>query len=82
MRADPHNHTVALLDLIHDDESEHDILIMTVLRDFNDPPFEFVDEIIDFVKQTLEARNSPNTEGSLISPSSFYRALFSSIGMV
>lgn len=55
LRADPSNHAVPLLDIIVGDRN-YDFIVMPVLRFFYDPPFLFVDEVLDFIKQTLEVR--------------------------
>lgn len=39
---------------IEDDEALY--ITMPILREFDDPPFYFVGEVIDFVQQTLEVR--------------------------
>jgi len=53
LRANPSNHAVPLLDLIVGND-EYDFIVMPVLRFFNDPPFVFVEEVLDFIQQTLE----------------------------
>lgn len=57
LRSDPKNHAIPLLEVISDDESQSDILVLPLLRRYNNPPFEFVDEVIEFVRQTLEVRS-------------------------
>ncbi|KLO08628.1 hypothetical protein SCHPADRAFT_916894 [Schizopora paradoxa] len=53
LRSDPRNHTVPLLDFLIG-EGENNFLVMPVLRRFGDPPFVYVGEVVDFVRQTLE----------------------------
>jgi len=55
LRAESSNHTVPLLDIIEGND-EYDFLVMPLLRFFDDPPFRvmFVDEVLDFVQQSLE----------------------------
>lgn len=54
---DARNHCVPILDYIEGDEGENiSFLVMPLLRKFDDPPFYFVEEIVDFVRQTLEVR--------------------------
>lgn len=52
---DPQNHAVPLLDSFTDDkDSNVAFLVMPLLRNFDDPPFSAVQEVIDFVRQTLQ----------------------------
>ncbi|OCB91923.1 hypothetical protein A7U60_g791 [Sanghuangporus baumii] len=52
---DPRNHCVPILDVIRDESAPNsEFLILPLLRPFNIPPFFSVDEMLDFVKQTLE----------------------------
>lgn len=54
---DPTNHCIPILDFFIDDvDSDIGFLVMPLLRRFNDPPFFYVDEVVDFMKQTLEVR--------------------------
>lgn len=53
LRDDPSNHAAPLLDLIIGN-GEYDFIVMPVLRFFYDPPFVFVDEVLDFIQQSLE----------------------------
>ena len=53
IRADPHNHCVPLLDVIHP-EPKHAYLIFPTMREFNDPDFETLGEILESIKQMLE----------------------------
>lgn len=51
----PQNHTVPLLDYIgNKSEGEQDYIVMPLLRPFDNPPFEVVGEVLDFIGQTLE----------------------------
>ncbi|KAL5530916.1 hypothetical protein ACEPAG_3792 [Sanghuangporus baumii] len=52
---DPTNHCVPILDIIRD-ESEPcvEFIVMPVLRPFDHPPFFNVEEVRDFLKQTLQ----------------------------
>lgn len=57
-RKDPYNHCVPLLEnLIDDCDPKHCFIVMPLLRSFDSPDFESVDEALDFVHQTLEVRN-------------------------
>ncbi|KAI5120179.1 hypothetical protein M0805_002647 [Coniferiporia weirii] len=50
---DPRNHCIPILD--HFELSEDiEIMVMPLLRPLDEPPFNSVDEAIDFVRQTLE----------------------------
>ncbi|KAL5513743.1 hypothetical protein ACEPAH_4143 [Sanghuangporus vaninii] len=52
---DPRNHCVPIIDVIRD-ESEPcvEFLVMPLFRPFDEPPFFNVEEVLDFMKQTLE----------------------------
>lgn len=53
----PQNHSVPILDHFPSEESpELSFIVMPFLRAIDDPPFYFVDEVIDFVDQVLEVR--------------------------
>lgn len=52
---DPMNHCVPILDIIRDDsEAQNEFLVMPLLRPFDLPPYFTVEEVLDFMKQTLE----------------------------
>ena len=52
---DPRNHSVPILELIRDpDDPNISYMVMPFLRLMDDPPFEYIEEIIDFVDQILE----------------------------
>ncbi|KAL5513740.1 hypothetical protein ACEPAH_4140 [Sanghuangporus vaninii] len=52
---DPRNHCVPITDSFADNLDERiEFLVMPVLRQFDNPPFRAVNEVIDFLKQTLE----------------------------
>ena len=57
---DPANHSVPILDTFEDlvDESIS-YLVMPFLRLIDNPPFEVVEELLDFVDQILEVRPGP-----------------------
>lgn len=49
------NHCVPAYDCFQDEvDKEVEFLVMPVLRPFDDPPFEAVGEVLDFIQQTLE----------------------------
>lgn len=49
------NHCCPILDVFRDSEDEgYEYVVLPVLRDFNDPPFYAVVEVLEFVRQTLE----------------------------
>lgn len=54
---DPMNHCVPIYDYFLDtrDSDGGSFIVMPLLRAFNEPPFVYVDEVVDFVHQTLEA---------------------------
>ncbi|KLO08592.1 hypothetical protein SCHPADRAFT_908516 [Schizopora paradoxa] len=51
---DPRNHCVPILDSFEIEGDEAIYMVMPLLRDFNDPPFYAVKDVVDFVHQTLE----------------------------
>ena len=55
-RSDPNNHTVPLLGIVRGNmyDGDCDFLVMPLLRPFDDPPFVYVEEVVDFVRQTLQ----------------------------
>ena len=54
-RKDPKNHAVPFIEVIDDPNDETvSYLVMPLLRNASDPPFQYVKEIMDFVDQTLE----------------------------
>ncbi|TCD66663.1 hypothetical protein EIP91_001081 [Steccherinum ochraceum] len=53
--AGSHNHCVPVEDVLPDPlDKDNALLIMPYLRRFDDPPFEAVQEVMDFIQQTLE----------------------------
>ena len=57
--ADPRNHCVPVIDVIDDpDDGSKSYMVMPLLRNAADPPFQHVKEIIDFVDQILEVRST------------------------
>ena len=62
-KGDPKNHCCPILDVFRDAEDEgYEYVVLPVLRDFDDPKFYAVIEVLDFVKQTLEVTNvSPDS---------------------
>jgi len=57
LRADPRNHCVPIIDVIDDPEDDtKSYVVMPFLRCANDPSFQYVKEIMDFVDQILEVR--------------------------
>ena len=57
LRADPRNHCVPIIEVIDDpgDDSKS-YMVMPFLRDADDPQFQYVKEVMDFVDQILEVR--------------------------
>lgn len=53
-RANPSNHCVPVFDVFESTEPGFSLLVMPFLLGMNEPPFAFVDEVLDFVQQTLE----------------------------
>ena len=51
------NHCVPVLDVIREETKRpRDFLLLPLLRPFDDPPFFSVEEVLDFMKQTLQVR--------------------------
>ena len=51
----PANHCIKLLEVLVDDcDDYHCFLVMPLVRMFDSPDFVSVDEVIDFMRQTLE----------------------------
>lgn len=55
-RDHPRNRTVPLLDHFKSTDDDTTFLVLPYLCDFDEPPFAFVDEVLDFIQQTLEVR--------------------------
>jgi hypothetical protein len=54
---DPANHSVPILDTFEDSVNKSiSYLVMPFLRLTDDPPFEVVEEVLDFADQILEVR--------------------------
>ena len=54
---DPDNHCVPILEYFDDIEDQHlGFLVMPLLRCFDEPPFAYINEVLDFVYQTLTVR--------------------------
>lgn len=53
-RENPQNHCVPILDIFSEEDDSLEFIVMPLLMGFTRPPFAFVDEAIDFMKQTLE----------------------------
>ncbi|KAH8111756.1 kinase-like domain-containing protein [Phellopilus nigrolimitatus] len=52
---DPTNHCVPIFDtFVNEEDNQTMFLVMPLLRHFNEPEFEHVDEAIDFMRQVLE----------------------------
>lgn len=57
LRQDPRNHSVPVLDIFPDgDDPAISYMVMPLLRLIDEPPFDLVEELIDFVDQLLEVR--------------------------
>lgn len=53
--SDPRNHCVPFYDVFDvPDDKDKVMFVMPALRMFDDPPFETVGEVIDFIRQILE----------------------------
>jgi hypothetical protein len=57
-RADPANHCVPVEDVLKiPDVKDGTIIVMPLLRQYNDPPLETFSEAIDFFRQIFEVRS-------------------------
>ena len=57
LQAQAGNHAVPVLDVFQDKLIPgQSLVVMPLLRKFDDPPFKFVSEVMDFVDQMLEVR--------------------------
>ena len=57
LRADPRNHCVPIIEVIDDPEDDsRSYMVMPFLRAADDPQFQYVKEVVDFVDQILEVR--------------------------
>ena len=55
LRQDPRNHSVPVFDMFPDDEDPTtSYMVMPLLRLIDQPPFDLVQELIDFIDQILE----------------------------
>jgi hypothetical protein len=55
LRADTHNHCVPILEVLEVPDDDTTLLIvMPLLRKFDDPPFGTLGEVVDCVKQAFE----------------------------
>ena len=52
------NHSVPVFDIMADPyEPQMSLMVMPYLRPFNDPDFGTVDEVMEFIRQSLEVRS-------------------------
>ncbi|EAU85847.2 other/AgaK1 protein kinase [Coprinopsis cinerea okayama7 len=55
LASNPENHCVPVLAVLNPpDDPEHDIAVLPILRDYDDPPFETIGEVVDYIGQILE----------------------------
>ncbi|OCH90630.1 hypothetical protein OBBRIDRAFT_825818 [Obba rivulosa] len=55
LRSDPRNHCIPILELFEDpDDPTISYMVMPFLRPIHEPPFELVNEVVDFIEQILE----------------------------
>ena len=58
LASDPRNHCIPIYEvLIVPDVKVSAILVMPLLRTYNDPPFQTFGEAVDFMRQLIEVRN-------------------------
>ncbi|THH15510.1 hypothetical protein EUX98_g9455 [Antrodiella citrinella] len=64
VNGNPNNHCVPVLDVLPDPlDPSNALLVMPYLRPFNDPPFEVIEEVMDFIRQTLEGLSFIHSQG-------------------
>lgn len=57
LRSDPDNHCVPLHDVLKDPSEENTvILVMPLLRKCDDPEFDTIGEVVDFIRQLVNVR--------------------------
>jgi hypothetical protein len=62
---DPHNHCVPIYEVLQvPDDDEKIILVMPLLREYCDPRFDTVGEVVEFFRQVFEVRNFVNVSES------------------
>lgn len=55
LRDDPRNHCIPVLDTFDDDtETDVSYIVMPFLRRMDNPPFDMVNDVLDFVDQVVE----------------------------
>lgn len=58
LRKQRENHCVEMFDVLQvPNETDEAILVLPLLRPFNNPPFETIGEIVDFTLQVFEVRS-------------------------
>jgi hypothetical protein len=58
LRAHPQNRTISIIDILYPPGyNEYVLIIMPLLRPFDDPPFGTVGEVVDFCTQIFEVRH-------------------------
>lgn len=57
IRSDPRNHCVPVIDAFVDSmDPRIAFIVMPLLRGLDDPPFELVDDVLEFADQVMEVR--------------------------
>ncbi|KAH6873678.1 other/AgaK1 protein kinase [Coprinopsis sp. MPI-PUGE-AT-0042] len=55
LAADPRNHCIPILDTLQPpDYDDEDIIVLPVLREYDEPPFDTIGEAVDYIRQVLE----------------------------
>jgi hypothetical protein len=58
LKVNPANHCVSILDVLEvPSQPNSSIIVMPLLRKYNDPRFESVGEVVDFFEQVFEVRS-------------------------
>lgn len=60
--SDHRNHCVPLLDVLDPGEGDKIFMVIPLLRSFDDPEFQSVDDAINFVQQTIEVGQRSSLE--------------------
>lgn len=56
LASDPHNHCVPIYEVLQVPDDDTVLLVMPFLRTYNNPPFETVGEVVEFLRQMFEVR--------------------------
>ena len=61
MLQDPRNHCVPILDVVEDEDPTYSFMVMPFLRYVDDPPFERVQDVVQFCDEIFEVFKMSST---------------------